>query len=112
MRTIVVAIALAIAAPLAGAAGTTAAKPVLRIELEHPLTVTGRAFEARELVTVRAVGTFGTRTLRVRTTRRGAFRLSFRRVSGSPCILRRVVAVGARGSRAELRLPPGVCADG
>jgi hypothetical protein len=112
VRAIVVVIALAAAAAVPAVSRTAPAEPALRIELEQPLTVTGRAFAARELVTVRALGTFGTRTLRVRTTRRGAFRVSFRAVSGSPCVLRRLVAVGLRGSRATLRLPPGACVDG
>jgi hypothetical protein len=112
VRAILVLAALAGAATLAGAARTAPPHPALRVELEQPLTVTGRAFAARELVTVRAYGTFGTRALRVRASKRGAFRIGFRGVSGSPCVLRSLSAVGTRGSRATLRLPPGVCADG
>jgi hypothetical protein len=101
--------ALLAATLVAGAAPAASTKPVLRIELETPLTVTGRSFESRERVTVRAHGSFGTRSVRVRATRSGAFRVKFRRVSGSPCVLSRLTAVGAGGSRAFLRLPPGAC---
>ena len=109
MRAVVSLVALVAAALVAGAAPGASTKPALRIELETPLTVTGRAFETRELVTVRAHGSFGTRSEKVRATRAGAFRVSFRKVSGSPCVLSRLTAVGARGSRAFLRLPPGAC---
>lgn len=88
----------------AGAAG----EPRIVIDTEVPLTVVGTSFAPRELVTVRAIGTFGTRSVRIRAAQRGTFRVRIR-VSGSPCVLRRVSATGTRGSRAVLRLVPGVC---
>jgi hypothetical protein len=102
--------ALAAAVAVGGALGTPA-KPNLRITGQHPLGVAGTAFESRELVKLQAFGSFGTRTLRIRTTADGTFAVHFRKVSGDPCVLRRLLAVGARGSRAGLRVPPGACAE-
>jgi hypothetical protein len=101
---------LAVSAGAGSAAGATS-RPRLAIEDQQPLLVAGSAFEARELVTVRALGTFGTRTLRVRATTAGTFRLRFRRLTADPCSLRRLIAVGTLGSRAAIRLPPGACAE-
>jgi hypothetical protein len=100
--------AIATALFAGGATGATQA-PKLRITVELPLTLTGTAFRSHELVRVQAIGTFGSRSLRVRTTEAGRLRARFARLSGDPCTLRRVIAVGARGSRAVLRLPPGAC---
>jgi hypothetical protein len=97
------------AALFAGGATGASQTPKLRIAVELPLTVTGTAFRASELVRVRAIGTFGSKSLRVRTTAAGRLRARFAKLSGDPCTLRRVTAVGTRGSRAVLRLPPGAC---
>ena len=102
---------LAVLATALFAGGATGATPTpkLHIAVELPLTLTGTAFRAHELVRVEATGTFGSRSLRVRTTATGRLRARFAKLSGDPCTLRRVIAVGGRGSRAVLRLPPGLC---
>ena len=111
MRAIVsLVVALAAALAVATASGA-AAKPGIRITGQHPLAVAGTAFEPRELVRLQAFGTFGTRTLRIRATTAGTFAVHFARVSGDWCTLRRVIATGAGGSRAGVRVPPGACAD-
>lgn len=112
MRTVCCLIALAVASASAGTATATPAKPELRIARTAPLLIAGSAFRAGEVVRVQALGTFGTRSVRVRSTAAGSFRLRFPLLSGDPCVLRRVTAVGSRGSHAVLRLPPGACADG
>jgi hypothetical protein len=111
VRATLVLLVAVVAAVAAGVAGGTAAQPRLRIAAEHPLIVSGSAFHPRELVSVRAFGTFGDSSLHARATRSGSFRLRFAKLTGDPCVLRRLSAVGALGSRAILRLPPGACAD-
>jgi hypothetical protein len=111
MRAIVL-LVVALAAAIAVATATGAsAKPGIAITGQHPLSVAGTAFEPRELVRVQAIGTFGTRTLRVRATAAGRFAARFAKVSGDWCTLRQVIASGADGSRAGLRVPPGACAE-
>jgi hypothetical protein len=111
MRAIVsLVVALAAAVAVATATGA-ASQPGIRITGQHPLSVAGKAFEPRELVRLQAIGTFGTRTLRVRTTAGGTFAVHFAKVSGDWCTLRRLIATGSHGSRAGLRVPPGACAD-
>jgi hypothetical protein len=111
VRAVVRLLALTVAAILVGAALATPAKPRLRIAVEQPLLVVGTSFVSHERVRVEADGRFGTRSLRVRATAAGAFRVRFAKLRGDPCSLRSLTAVGAKGSRAVLRLPPGVCAD-
>jgi hypothetical protein len=105
-----IAAALVIAA-LAGVAPAASSRPTLRIAVELPLAVGGSSFHARELVRVTAVGTFGRRSRSVRATLAGRFVVRFAGLSGDPCTLRMVTATGAAGSRALLRLPPGVCPE-
>lgn len=102
--------ALAVAV-LTAAAPASSSRPALRIVAEAPLTVGGSSFGPRELVRVTAVGRFGRRSRSVYATRAGRFVARFAGLSGDPCTLRLVTASGARGSRAALRLPPGVCPE-
>jgi hypothetical protein len=111
MRARVWIAAAALAGSLAATASTGSAKPSLTIADEQPLAVSGTAFHSRELVRVQAVGRFGTRTRSVRATRQGRFLIRFTGLTGDPCKLRFVKATGAGGSRAMLRLPPGVCPE-
>jgi hypothetical protein len=96
---------------LAGIAPAASSRPTLRVVVEVPLAVGGWSFHARELVRVTAVGRFGRRLRSVRATPRGRFVVRFADLSGDPCTLRLVTADGAGGSRAVLRLPPGVCPE-
>ena len=102
--------ALAGALAVGGALGASA-KPGLRITGQRPLSVAGTSFEPRELVRIEAIGSFGTRRIRVRATAAGSFTARFAKVTGDPCTLHRLLAVGADGSRAGLRVPPGACAE-
>jgi uncharacterized protein (DUF58 family) len=95
---------------LAGVVSASSA-PKLRIVVELPLAVGGSSFHARELVRVTATGRFGERSRSVRATSTGRFMVRFVGLSGDPCTLRKVTAIGGRGSRAMLRLPPGVCPE-
>jgi hypothetical protein len=95
---------------LALAVGSSASsRPTLRVADEHPLAVSGSYFHPGEPVRLVVIGTFGQKSLRIRATVRGRFLARFAGLSGGPCVLRRVTAVGAHGSRAVLRLPPGAC---
>jgi hypothetical protein len=99
--------ALAMAVALACSAGTAlgggsdaALKPTLQIVRETPLTIRGRAFRARERVRVSAAG----RSSHVRATRHGTFVVALTGVDR--CNIVRIVAVGAAGSRAVLKILP------
>jgi hypothetical protein len=92
-----------IAAAAAGPAAAGTRVPVLRLLRAQPLTVRGVAFASSERVTLRS----GLVVRRVRTSPAGAFVavLPVDRCSGA-----RILAVGARGDQALLRLPPIECA--
>lgn len=100
-------IALAITVALGCSAGTalgggfeTALKPSLQIVRETPLTIRGRGFRARERVRLSAAG----RNWRLRATPRGTFVVVLESVDR--CDIVRIVAVGAAGSRAVLKIFP------
>lgn len=75
-----------------------------------PLVVRGVGFEPGERVTLRAVTREGTKIRRITATAAGTLVARFA-ISGDVCAvgLLRVVASGARGSRAVLRVPIGAC---
>jgi hypothetical protein len=111
VRAASVIVAALVVAVLASIAPAASSRPTLRIVVELPLAVGGSAFRARELVRITAAGTFGRRSRSVRATLAGRFVVRFAGLSGDPCTLRMVTATGAGGSRALLRLPPGVCPE-
>ena len=112
MRALCLLTVVLAALTLAGGGGGAPTKPALRIEGTYPLLVGGTAFRRGEVVRVQADGAFGTRAGRVRATAGGGFRLRFAKLTGDPCVLRSLSAVGSRGSRAALRVPPGACVEG
>lgn len=96
----------------------TSGKAILRLVDRDPLTVQGRGFKPRERVQVvasvpdsaqkTAVAEMVRKTIRATAT--GSFRIVFSEISVDRCSLVRVIAVGARGSRAELKvLPSPMC---
>ncbi len=113
MRTV-----LALVACLAlGVAGTAAGlgidasqkRPALRLVDRQPLILKGVRFKARERVRVVVEAADGemVRVVRARVT--GSFVASFGDVVFDRCTGLRVVATGARGSRASLKLPKPAC---
>jgi len=93
---VVLAAALIVAAPAAAA-------PRLTLVHSQPFVVRGLGFKPHERVVVRAAA----RTVIVRTTSLGRFLATF---TSDRCSGGRVVAVGASGDQAVLRLPPAMCA--
>jgi hypothetical protein len=88
-----------------GLASAAATKPTLTVLSLQPVAVRGANFASRERVRVTFVGT-QTATVRVRATTAGSFRATFSNVSEDRCTGFAVRAVGARGSRAVLRVLP------
>ena len=93
-------IGLACTAGTAFGGSETVAKASLQVIDQAPMTIQGHGFRARESVRVSAAG----REWRLRASLRGSFKLTLRGVDG--CRILRVVAVGAGGSRAILRILP------
>lgn len=91
--------ALIAAAPAASAGGTHAALKLVRMQ---PLTVRGTGFAAHERVVLRTTQA----QVVVRTSRLGSFVFDF---ATDRCSGGRVIAVGATGDHALLRLPPMMC---
>src|SRR5690242_5256874 len=96
---VILAAALVAAAP---AGGTT--HPSLALLRAQPLTVRGTGFVARERVVLRT----GQVRVVVRASGLGRFVAAF--AAGDRCSGGRVLAVGASGDHALLRLPPVECA--
>jgi len=80
-------------------------KPALRVADRSPVTVAGTAFVSRERVLV-TVSSSHTWTRRATAGARGTFRVVFEGATVDRCEVVRVVATGARGSRATLKLLP------
>jgi hypothetical protein len=101
---------LALLVGSAGAETTSTARPELRIVRAAPLVVAGARFVPRERVTVR-VEAKGERRLRpVTATGVGRFVVRFTSLVYDRCYSPyRIWAIGARGSRAELKLPRSQC---
>jgi hypothetical protein len=104
-------LALLIAAALAAPAGRAAPKPHLVLTVAQPPTVRGTHFAARERVRVTFTAGGDGSVRSIRTSRSGAF---VARAPGdfaySPCGAPLVVvAIGARGDRATLKVPQREC---
>jgi hypothetical protein len=108
--TVVTALVLAVSASAMGGARDAAApnRATLRLVDRAPLKLLGKGFQARERVRV-------TVSVRRRTAKRviaspaGTFVVAFADVSVDRCSGLTAVAVGARGSRASLKLPQPQC---
>jgi hypothetical protein len=112
MRTALV-IALTLGLALFGTAAsggnaTSAGKATLKLESGAPLTLRGARFLPAERVVVSVRG--GQRqTKRATANGRGGFVISFPRISYDRCDPLFALAVGSRGSRAGLKVPPRLC---
>lgn len=104
---LVLALALvAVAAPLAHAAG----RPAVRLVAFSPATVAGTGFHARERILVTVGSGKAAMSRRVVSTGRGAFVARFTKpVRRTPCEPVFVTAVGSRGDRAAWKSPPPQC---
>ncbi|HET9323063.1 MAG TPA: hypothetical protein VFO03_04235 [Gaiellaceae bacterium] len=78
----------------------------LSVTIMRPLTVTGRGFKRGEAVRVTAAGI----VRRTRASRSGTFTVRFPGQTDG-CAIGTVVAVGSRGSRAELNFSNILCVD-
>ena len=91
------------------AGGDRAAMAALRVASFAPLTIRGNGFHARESVRVDLAGV-ATARRRVVASATGSLSARFESVAATRCDLIRAVAVGSRGSRAELKyLPSPAC---
>jgi hypothetical protein len=94
---------------LAPVGGATASRPVLNLRIK-PLVIRGLHFKPQERVRVTVRIGLERRVRRVSTSRTGAFTASFAPASYDPCSGGvSVIAVGSRGDRAILKLPPREC---
>jgi hypothetical protein len=100
-------LALALLIPLGASA--TAPSPSLRIVRTAPLAVRGSHFAAAELVTIRVIGKSTLARKRVRTGPLGGFTVAFPTLMFDPCTISAIVATGASGSRAQLKVRPAQC---
>jgi hypothetical protein len=81
--------------------------PELGLVRGQTLVVTGAGFRASEHVTV-TLTSFGIR-IRHGVASNGRFRLDFGAVPAARCAPLRVVAIGSRGSHAQIVLPRHIC---
>ena len=104
LRLLVLIFVLALAVPAAAAER----RPALRVLDEHPVTVAGTGFGARERVVVRVAPTSEPAYSKVvRATITGRFTAVFVERSVPECAGYTITAVGGMGSRAKFReLPP------
>jgi hypothetical protein len=99
-------VALGCGAGTADGGSEAPAKPSLQVINQAPMTIQGSGFRSRESVRVSAAG----RQWRSKTGTRGSFVLTLR--GANPCRIVRIVAVGAGGGRATLRIfPARACAQ-
>lgn len=97
-------------APASAAVGMAAdGKAKLRLLDAAPVTVRGIGFAAGERVSVSVRGLGGMTRKSVTAGPRGGWTTTFRNRAFDRCDGLIVGAVGNRGSRAGLRLPPGLC---
>ena len=102
--------AAAVAALAATGAVAQTARPTLRLVSVSPTTVAGAHFKAREHVRVRLQTSERSATRRLIATRLGRFVAHFGSQPFDPCNSSlSVTAVGARGSRAAVKLPQREC---
>lgn len=100
LRIGLLALALALGASWAAGTGT----PVLRLVDRSPLTVAGTSFEPREQVQLTVFVDDETTSRSVRAGSRGGFSVRFSALSVGRCDELRIVARGATGNRAVLKL--------
>jgi hypothetical protein len=97
-------------APASGAVATAAdGKAKLRLLDAAPVTVRGIGFAAGERVSVSVRGLGGMTRKSVTAGPRGGWTATFRNRAYQPCGGLIVSALGNRGSRAGLKLPPALC---
>jgi hypothetical protein len=96
---LLLAVALALATP-----ASAATIPALQLQHVRPMIVRGVGFHARESVSVTAPSGH----IRTKTNAAGSFVVTFQS-GGDRCSGGRIVAIGARGEHAVLRLPPTMC---
>jgi hypothetical protein len=111
-RTVVALLVVALTAGgVAIALGSSSrSQPHLRLVSGTPLKARGTGFHARERIRTTARTSGQVRLRRVTTDARGAFTVSFGALSLDPCAGFTIVAVGARGDSADLKLPMRECA--
>ncbi len=103
-------LSLALVPASAAVDATAGGKAKLRLLESTPVKIQGTGFVARERVTVRLIGLAGVTRKRVTAGRRGGWTLTFPQQSHDRrCGAVIVSAVGNRGSRAGLKLPPRLC---
>ena len=102
---------LVIVAIAAGATGSTQAapQPKLRVLVGTPVRVTGVGFHARERVKVTFFAD-GVWRKALRATRAGGFTAAFPDATLDRCVGYSVLARGATGARATLKVMPVACA--
>jgi hypothetical protein len=88
---------------------TTAGKARLRLLDSAPVIVRGTGFAAGESVSVSVRGLGAMTRKSVTAGRRGGWTATFRNRAYQRCSGLIVSALGNRGSRAGLRLPPALC---
>jgi hypothetical protein len=106
-RSVVVVAALVALLPAGAGAESVARKPALRLASASPLTIRGLRFQPEERVRVMIRGAGATR--RVSADNQGSFVASFQELSADRCNALAVLALGSRGSRAELKRPGPLC---
>jgi hypothetical protein len=108
-------VALLVVALTAGATaialgGSSRSQPRLRLVSGTSLKARGNGFYGRERVRATAQTNGQVRLRRATTDARGAFTVSFGALALDPCAGFTIVAVGARGDRAALKVPMRECA--
>jgi hypothetical protein len=103
--------ALALGAAASGTNQTSAGRATLKLQGVAPLTLRGAQFVPAERVVV-SVRSGQRRSKRLTANSRGGFVVSFPRVSYDRCDPLFALAVGSRGSRAGLKVPPRGCPPG
>jgi hypothetical protein len=114
MRTalvIALTLGLALGAAESGANQTAAGKATLKLQGVAPVTLRGAGFVRAERVVV-SVRSGQRRSKRLTANSRGGFVVSFPRLSYDRCDPLFALAVGSRGSRAGLKVPPRGCPPG
>lgn len=110
-RTVVALLVVALTAVGAAIAlgGSSRSQPHLRLVSGTPLKARGTGFYARERIRATARASGQVRLRRVTTDARGAFTVSFGALPLDPCGGFTIVAVGARGDSADLKVPMREC---
>jgi hypothetical protein len=112
MRTaFVIALTLSLAlfgTAASGASETSSGRAILKLQDSVPVALRGARFVPAERVVV-SVRSGRPQTKRVTANGRGGFVVSFPRVSYDRCDPLFALAVGSRGSRAGLKVPPRLC---